>query len=104
LSSGGSGRRMTMSSYRVGAQAEREFKRRLEREGYVVIRSAGSKLVDLVAARDGEILVVSVKVNKGPSKLEVEKIKRIAQEFRAKAVVAVKIAGVGWKVETLAPE
>jgi len=89
------------NSYHIGARAEREFKRKLEQDGYVVIRSAGSKLVDLVAAKNGEILVVSVKVNKGPNKHEIEKIKKIAREFKAKVVVAVKVVGVGWKVETL---
>ena len=35
--------------YRKGASAERELIKRLEKEGFAVLRSAGSKKVDIVA-------------------------------------------------------
>ena len=51
-----------MSRYAKGARLERLARRELERLGYAVIRSAGSKgAVDLVAFSPRRILLVQVK-------------------------------------------
>jgi len=48
-------------SYERGRRFEYRVKRLLEGEGWVVIRAAGSKPVDLVALRDGAVLFVECK-------------------------------------------
>lgn len=51
-----------MSNYRVGADLERRVQTRLEDDGYVTLRSAGSKTpVDIAAFKVGQTLFVQVK-------------------------------------------
>lgn len=53
-----------MSNYRNGSAMERRTKANLERDGYFVIKSAGSKgAADLVAIKAGEILLVQCKLD-----------------------------------------
>ena len=50
-----------MNQYRRGARVERILKKKLESEGYYVVRSAGSKgEVDLVAWNMNRIIVIQV--------------------------------------------
>lgn len=51
-----------MTNYARGADFERKVQAHLESEGYVTVRSAGSKgAVDVVALKQGETLLVQVK-------------------------------------------
>ena len=53
-----------MSRYSVGANFERTVKKKLEKENWYVLRSAGShSIVDLVCFRDGEVRLVQCKVD-----------------------------------------
>ena len=53
---------MPNTNYRKGARLERLARLELERQGYVVIRAAGSKgACDLVALNQHEILLIQVK-------------------------------------------
>jgi len=65
------------SRYRKGHRWELKIKKMWEEKGYVVYRSAGSKgAADLIALKDGKIVLIQVKVNKKPKtqrSFEVEK-------------------------------
>jgi len=50
-----------VTNYHRGRRFEYRVKRFLEGEGWVVIRSAGSKPIDLVAFKDGVILFIECK-------------------------------------------
>lgn len=69
-------RRTTRHAYRKGADFERELKRRMEAEGWFVVRSAGSKTpVDIVAIRGVEIKLIQCKnTGRGLPKVEREKL------------------------------
>ena len=55
-------RRTSRHAYRKGADFERELKRRMETEGWFVVRSAGSKTpVDIVAIRSGFVRLIQCK-------------------------------------------
>jgi len=50
-----------MNQYRRGARVERLLRKKLESEGYYVVRSAGSKgAVDLVAWNENDYLAIQV--------------------------------------------
>lgn len=91
--------------YKKGYSFEREFKQKLESEGWVVVRSGGSKKPDLVAARHGEIMVVECKSTKiGKvylSELEVENLKKVASYFGAKGIYVIKQKNKGVKLINL---
>ncbi len=81
-------------SYRKGYRFEWEVKKFLEKKGYYVIRSAGSKKPDIIAGKDGEIIVVECKYT-AKSKLylpkdEVNNLIHVASMFRAKPVYLIK--------------
>ncbi|HIP75439.1 MAG TPA: Holliday junction resolvase [Thermococcus paralvinellae] len=86
--------------YRKGASAERELIKMLEKEGFAVIRSAGSKKVDLVAGNGRLYLCIEVKSTKGEnlyvSREDVDKLMEFAEKFGGKAVIAVKFLNSGW--------
>jgi Holliday junction resolvase len=54
-----------VSHYRTGREFERRVKGALERDGYWVQLAPGSKGVDAVAIKPGQILLVSVKRTNG---------------------------------------
>ncbi|AEC52823.1 hypothetical protein PNA2_1909 [Pyrococcus sp. NA2] len=87
--------------YRKGANAERELIRKLERLGFAVIRSAGSKKVDLVAGNGRVYLCIEVKVTKRDKiYLKEDDIKKtidFAKRFGGVPVLAVKFLKVGWR-------
>lgn len=75
--------------YRSGADFEREVRTALIRDGYDVIRSAGSKTkVDLLAFKLGQILVVQCKRTGICGPAERAEVMRIAGLLRAVPVVA----------------
>lgn len=52
-------------TYKKGANRERQLMRVLEAEGYLVSRAAGSHgAADLIALKNGEILLIQVKATK----------------------------------------
>jgi Holliday junction resolvase len=72
-----------MRSYIKGRQREHNLKRRLERAGWLVVRSAGSKgIFDLIAIKD-VTLGLQVKGAK-PSKRE---LARIGQAIKGRAII-----------------
>ena len=59
-----------------------------EAKGYVVYRSAGSKgAADLIALKDGKIVLIQVKVNNKPIRKEVLKLKKEAKKCKATPLV-----------------
>lgn len=68
-----------MTNYEAGARFERETRAHLAAEGYWVMKSAGSKTkVDLIAIKEGELLVVQCKRNGVCSPAERAELLRIA--------------------------
>ncbi|RKX48944.1 MAG: Holliday junction resolvase [Thermotogae bacterium] len=86
--------------YRKGATAERELIKMLEKEGFAVVRSAGSKKVDIVAGNGNLYLCIEVKTTKNDriylSEEDVEKVKSFARAFGGKGFIAVKFINNGW--------
>ncbi len=91
--------------YKKGYSFEREYKQKLESDGWTVIRSGGSKKPDLIAAKDGAILVVECKSTKKGKvyldKLEVENLKKVALSFGGKGVYVIKQTNKGHKLINL---
>ena len=83
--------------YRKGSSFERELKKLLEKEGFAVIRSAGSKGVDLIAGRNGEILIFECKSSSKTkfyiNKEDVEKLINFSKIFGGKPYLAIKFNG-----------
>ncbi|ACS33219.1 Holliday junction resolvase Hjc [Thermococcus gammatolerans] len=87
--------------YRRGASAERELIHRLEELGFAVVRSAGSKKVDVIAGNGRLYLCIEVKSTKGRriylSKEDLEKLLSFSRMFGGKPYVAVKFIGREWR-------
>lgn len=85
---------MPSQKYMKGYRFEREVKEKLEKDGWFVIRSAGSKKPDLIAAKNKKVVVIECKVSKNPvlylQKKEVERLRKVASNFNADAMYAVK--------------
>lgn len=85
------------SKYRKGAKFEWELKRMLEKEGFAVIRSAGSHGVDLIAGKKGDIYAFECKSTSRESfyisKENILKLLLFSETFGAKPYIAVKIKG-----------
>jgi len=72
------------SKYRKGHRWELKIKKIWEEKGYVVYRSAGSKgAADLIALKDGKIVLIQVKVNNKPTRSEVAKLQKEAKKCKA---------------------
>jgi len=70
-----------LSKYSVGANFERTVKKKLEKENWFVLRSAGShSIVDLVCFRGGEVRLVQCKVDGYISSNERKQILELADE------------------------
>lgn len=86
--------------YRKGASAERELIKMLEKEGFAVVRSAGSKKVDIVAGNGKLYLCIEVKTTRDDkiylSEDDVEKVKSFANRFGGKGIFAIKFINNGW--------
>lgn len=86
--------------YRRGASAERELIKRLEENGFAVVRSAGSKKVDIVAGNGRKYLCIEVKSTKEDrlylSDEDIERLTSFAGRFGGEAYIAVKFVGDGW--------
>ncbi|MEA3229742.1 MAG: Holliday junction resolvase Hjc [archaeon] len=91
--------------YKKGYNFERKIKLELESQGWKVIRSGGSKKPDIVAARDGKIIVIECKISKN-SKIyleaeEIEKLKEVADAFNAESMYAVQKIREKWSLVSL---
>jgi len=76
------------SKYRKGHRWELKVKKMWEAKGYVVYRSAGSKgAADLIALKDGKIVLIQVKVNNKPSRSEIAKLLKEAKKCKATPLV-----------------
>ena len=87
--------------YRRGASAERELIHELEARGFAVVRSAGSKKVDVVAGNGKLYLCIEVKSTRGRKLYlkaeDLEKLLSFSARFGCVPVVAVKFVGYGWR-------
>ncbi len=90
--------------YKKGYAFERELKLKLEEDRWHVIRSGGSRKPDLIAGRDGKILIIECKVTKSSriylEKEEVRHLSEVALAFGAEAIFAVKMDNRGWSLIT----
>lgn len=80
-----------VKAYVKGRRFEYRVKRELERDGYLVFRTAGSRgVADLVAIKDGAVYLVQCKNRhiKTVSKKEVEELIRICEENSVTPVLA----------------
>lgn len=83
-----------MSNYSRGAAFERVVKADLENDGYLVLRSAGSNgVVDLMAVKPGDILMIQAKLSGTISPLERANLLRTASWVGALPIVAYKHRG-----------
>lgn len=68
-----------MSHYRRGRDFELRVKNALEQDGYWLQLAPGSKGIDAVAAKDGQLLVISIKRTSGTiPPVEREELLRVA--------------------------
>lgn len=90
--------------YRKGYVSERELKIFLEKQGWTVIRSGGSKKPDLIAGKEGKILVIECKATKSKAYVdpeEIEALKITASQFNGTPLLAVRCSsnrGDKWKL------
>lgn len=84
-----------MSNYRRGADFERAVRADLVDHGYEVIRSAGSKTkVDLVAIKNGELLLIQCKLpNSQLPSSEWNRLRALSRMCAARPILALKIEG-----------
>ncbi len=87
--------------YNRGASAERELVGMLEKAGFAVLRSAGSKRVDLVAGNRRDYLCIEVKSTKRERLYfrvdDMEKLLSFSSTFGGEPIIAVKFVGRGWR-------
>lgn len=92
-------------SYKKGYSFELELKEHLKNTGWFVVRSAGSKKPDLVAAKEGKVMVIECKVTKERKiyidKDEVIGLKTVADAFGGEGVFAIKQIGARWSLVDL---
>ena len=80
---------MPNKNYVNGRSFEYRVKRRLEADGYYVVRSAGSKgKVDLLAVKDGNAAFVQCKRHGAIDKEEANKLYEISLQFGGAPVLA----------------
>jgi hypothetical protein len=76
-----------VTNYRNGANLERAAKRYLEDNGYYVTKSGGSKgVVDLVALKPGEVLLVQCKTDGYLAPAERTALRQLALRLNATAL------------------
>ncbi len=80
--------------YFKGYKLERKVKELLEKDGWYVIRSGGSKKPDLIAGKDGKILVIECKSTSNAQlyikKEEINNLINVAKHFNGEGIIAVK--------------
>ncbi|MDV3104802.1 Holliday junction resolvase Hjc [Thermococcus waiotapuensis] len=87
--------------YRKGASAERELIKVLEENGFAVVRSAGSKKVDVIAGNGKLYLCIEVKSTRSDRVYlgdeDIRKLAEFSRRFGGRAVLAVKFINRGWR-------
>lgn len=80
------------STYSKGRNLEYAVRRKLRSRGYVVFRCAGSRPVDLIAIKDGKILLVECKAGLNPylSQKQMNHILIMSKKAGAIPVLAVR--------------
>ncbi|QEK79712.1 Holliday junction resolvase [Pyrococcus furiosus DSM 3638] len=80
----------------------------LEKHGFAVVRSAGSKKVDLVAGNGKKYLCIEVKVTKKDhlyvGKRDMGRLIEFSRRFGGIPVLAVKFLNVGWRFIEVSPK
>jgi Holliday junction resolvase len=91
---------MTNKNYIKGRNAEYYFKKKLESQGYAVIRTAGSHSpADLIAGNGDLVYAIQVKASKKKlSKNEQDELIEFAKKIRAVPVLLNKGKKWDWKV------
>ena len=69
-----------VTNYERGRAFEYKVKRYLEKRGYFVVRSAGSRFPDLIAIKNGKVLAIEVKNHK-PSDAVIQEVEERAHEL-----------------------
>jgi len=69
-----------VTNYERGRAFEYRVKQYLEKQGYFVVRSAGSHFPDLIAIKHGKVLAVEVKRYKPPQNV-IQEVEEKAQEL-----------------------
>jgi len=82
-----------MKQYERGRRFEWTVRSYFESLGFVVIRAAASKPVDLVVLRGGEVFLVECKYNTGMTRREKERMLEIAEKAGAIPLLATKKKG-----------
>lgn len=82
-----------MKQYERGRRFEWTVRRYFESLGFVVIRAAASKPVDLVALRDGAVFLIECKYNTGMTRRERKRMLEIAEKAGTTALLATKKKG-----------
>ncbi len=77
-------------SYRRGRRLEYEVRDLFESRGWLVVRAAASKPVDLVCIRQGQVVLVECKYNDRPSSQELERLGEVSRLSGAKVLLAVR--------------
>ena len=92
-------------AYLKGYNFERTLKKKLESDGWTVIRSGGSKKPDLVAAKDGKIIIIECKATASNlvylDKEEVNHLQNVADAFGGECVYYVKKDNEGMRMVPL---
>ena len=89
---------MTNRNYRNGAQLERDAQKHLEANGYLCIRSAGSKgFIDVMAVKPGQLLMVQAKANGVCPPKERAALLELSSKFDALPLVAWRDRGVKYR-------
>lgn len=81
------------NKYFKGRRFEWKVKEYFKSHGYVVIRSAASKPIDLVAMKEGIVLFIECKYNAPLTKFEKEQLLSLATQAGAIPILAVKKKG-----------
>lgn len=88
--------------YLKGYNFERQLKKKLEGDGWTVIRSGGSKKPDLVAAKGGKIIIIECKATASNlvylDKEEVNRLQKVAEAFGGECVYYVKKDNEGMRM------
>lgn len=93
---------MPNSNYRRGVRLERLWMAQMQRKGYTVMRSAGSKgKIDCVAWNGEEVIFAQLKNGKAAySSKDVEALKEMARPLGVRVILVERVGagGVEWKV------
>lgn len=77
-------------SYRKGRKFEWQVRRMLETKGWFTVRAARSKPLDLIALKNGSILLIECKYSSRLSQKDKSKMIEIAKTTSGKPILAVK--------------